>query len=75
MALVQLTHLGNSETLEAEIFQTCFLNIFAPFFFFCHLPELTFIKAFETIFLWKPDRNLSKAINRSIPVNGRFTNL
>lgn len=34
MALVQLTHLGNFETLEAEIFQACFLNIFAPFFFF-----------------------------------------
>lgn len=69
---VQFTHTGNFETLETEIIQICFFNRF-PFCF--HLSELTFIKAFKAVFLWKTDLNFFKTINRSIPVDFRFAYL
>lgn len=72
ISFVQFIHTDNFETLEAEIFQTFFFNMFS----FCfHLPEVTFIKAFEAVFLWKTDLNFFKTIIRSIPVSFRFAYL
>lgn len=72
MLLVQFTHTGNFETLEAENFQACFFNSFS---FFFHLPNLTFIWGFEAVFPWKTDWKFFKTISRSIPVNFRFAYL